>query len=59
MVNEDAVDPHTLHALKAKHLKRVAWNTVVMGAAALLFFLLNLGSDDTPIVPFFSSSSSP
>lgn len=52
MVNEDAVDPHTLHALKAKHLKRVAWNTVVMGAAALLFFLLNLGSDDTPIVPF-------
>ena len=52
MANEEAVEPQTLQAIKAKHLKRATWNTVVMGATALLFFLLNLGSDDTPIVPF-------
>lgn len=52
MVDEEEFDPQTLQALKAKHFKRAAWNTGVMGAAALFFFLVNLGSDDTPIVPF-------
>ncbi|SMY04976.1 Cytidine and deoxycytidylate deaminase zinc-binding region [Brevibacterium sp. 239c] len=53
MVNEEeAVEPQTLQAIKVKHLKRAAWNTVVMGAAALLFFLWNLGSNGTQIVPF-------
>lgn len=51
-MNEGPVDSETQQALKAKSLKRVAWNTGVMGVAALLLFLVNLGSDDMPIVPF-------
>lgn len=52
MASEESVGPPTLQALKAKHFNRAAWNTGVMGVAALLFFLLNLGSDDTPMTPF-------
>lgn len=52
MASEEEADPQTLQAIKAKHFKRAAWNTGVMGAAALFFFVVNLGSEDTPIVPF-------
>lgn len=52
MVNEEAVEPQSLQAIKVKHLKRAAWSTGVLGAAALFFCLLNLGSDDTPMAPF-------
>lgn len=51
-MNEGTVESETLQTIKAKHFKRAAWNTGVIGAAALFFFLVNLGSDDTPIAPF-------
>lgn len=52
MANDDAVDLQTLQAIKAKHLKRGAWNTGVVAIIAAVFFVLTLGSDDTPVTPY-------
>lgn len=53
MASEEAVEPQTLRAIKAKHLKQAACSTAIIVAAALLFCLLNIGTDDSPMVPLF------
>lgn len=52
MTTEEAVDPQTLQAIKMKHLKRGAWSIGVVAVITAVFFVLTLGSDDTPVTPY-------